>query len=395
MSFALNESKLAAFRRSMKANETGETLDERFRPELPWKVLQVEPKVRTYTNKDGDEVVMRDERTYRFFGGISAVTNTNPRSGKSYTDLDYDNNYWAPMLVLGLFAGLAPVPNSVRIPRDLYQIPVADTSVTANDYEPLAWALNPPKSPQQRKAQRADEQHGVLPQLVYWACVHVQEPSIKDPLETYEFIGILQLKNWQAKQLAERLTAARRLSRMSGAPQDFAGVPLNIWDAKSVDVKNPELIVETADGDTWDMGEIDAPDFDHQANAMRSELDRFLVENHAQIAGFPGKDDHVDDGWRSNKPAYLGTHDAPFDVAPQNTGGLDEFKSTKAQDLREFEEELTSAADSDSQTFTDYSEWKITQLRERALEMGIIAGRSNRERLISLIEEKEKALASS
>ncbi len=312
----MSQERLAEYRKESRAADGDK---EFFRPNLPWPIIRFEQQSRSYINKDGESVTVRDERTYRFFSAVESVRHTNDRTGFTWSDIQYDSPYWSSLMVLGLYSGLAPVNG--RLPMGLYTIPVSD--FPGQEVDPLAWAVNPPSSPKQRKAARMDIHRGMRPQLMFWASALVDEPDNEGGVRRY--IAVVQMKKNQAEKMADKWESFVNMARLKGSEAKMAGIPIHAWEVRGSD-KGYDLDLRRADGDKIDLvSEYEAPDHDLLAESVRLELDRFLTENNSPIAGFPNKGDHEDDGWKSATPACMGGTVTTSPQRQESPGGLDEF----------------------------------------------------------------------
>ena len=335
---------------------------EMFRPNLPWPVVRFEEQHRTYRKQNGEMISTEDKRVYRFFSGIQAVRHTNDRTGYSWSDVQYESPYWSSLMVLGLYSGLAPL--TIRMPRDLYMIPVFDS--VGESADPLAWAINPPSTPMQRRAARMDAKKGMHPQLMFWASALVEEP-LDDKGGANTYVAVVQMRKNQATKLADKWESYVRMARVKGKEADMSGIPVNVWENKAAGAREHELDLFRADGDRIDLiKEYEAPDHELLASALRSELDRFLTESGAAIAGFPEPESHQDDGWRTDSPACL-QQQAPRTNGRKSPGGLDEFAG---------EEDFTKLSNRDLKEL----------LQSKGAE---IPANASRERMIAMLEDHE------
>lgn len=290
--YAMTDAQLRAWRKSL--NEEGgvstEGREEYFRPVLPYRFLEVEKPERSWTNADGETMTFTDRRVYRFFGFIGTKLGSKMRNGKQFVNVVCDPVSIHRVLVQRLFWGVAPLDQSIRIPRELRSIPVTETE----------YALARATRLVQGKAvyETVHPANGVLPREMYWAaCIVKDIVGYEDEQRTIpiweEAPAFLQLSTGQAKKLGMWFDEKRD---EYGSGWLGTGVPVTV---QSVGDGLRCRVVGTEK--TWDMTEMPMPDLDTMVEAVRHEFDAFLRSNGAQIADFPEQGSNPD-GWSTKVP---------------------------------------------------------------------------------------------
>jgi len=303
---------------------------------LPYRVFDVRiEKEEKYANQ-------AIRRVYRFYGDVSTMVKTRG-DGSRFSDIVAEAPHWKRMILQPLFSGICTLSPDVKIARQLLQVPV-------RGHGPLSSAARPHK-----KAYGYVPGKGITPSEFYWAAAIITDTRADG--KVFEAPGIVQLRRWQAVELADKVESLRD-SNPNGF--GFIGQPMQIvqWEPKKLVVK--ALFNE----ERYDMEDRPPVSFDSQIEAVWDELDSFLVENQAQLRGWPYDDSHLDDGWWSD-----------ITYADQVIGGAEE------------EEEDAPTEPEKSVRDRGVLLLSVAEMKEQILKLGGTYGsKDRRERLVGILE---------